>query len=591
MTTSDKISNLRKLMEKYYVDAYVIPSGDPHISEYLPEYWKARQWISGFTGSAGTFAITKKHAALWVDSRYFLQAEEELKGSGIEICKIGLAGTPTLEDWIIDHLNKKDTLGFDGIIFPVSIARSIIEKLRKKSIKVNQKLDLIKPIWKERPKLPKSKAFDLELRYTGVSVTEKLNSIRQQLKAKGASSYLMCALDEICWTFNIRGNDIPFNPVVISYGFISKDKAIVFVDIKKLDEIMVNNLHEQGVEVKPYNSIEKHLRRLKKKQTIFIDPARTNYYLYSIIPYKVKILEGMGIVTELKSRKNSVELEGFRQSMIQDGVAMVEFWHWLESNNGKIRITETQVSDKLKELRGKRNGFICEGFTTIAGYADHGAIVHYQPTKDKEYEIKPEGYLLYDSGGQYITGTTDITRTVHLGKPLAQEKIDYTLVLKGMIQLSMVRFPAGTRGSQLDTLARIALWQNGINYGHGTGHGVGSFLNVHEGPMQIRPDNHLPIEVGVVMSNEPGLYRTGKYGIRIENMITCTIDIENEFGRFLKFETLTLSPIDIKPVKIEMLTEDEREWLNSYHEHVYEKLSPFLNIELKSWLKQKTKSI
>jgi len=591
MKVSEKIKRLREQMSRNNISAYIVPSCDPHINEYLPEYWKTRQWISGFTGSVGTFVITHKQAALWTDSRYFLQAEQELIGSDIELCKIGVAGTLPIEKWISNQLKKNDVVGFDGTAIAVSNAKHYLKFFNKERIRINTSIDLIMPIWKKRPDPPKSKAFNLELRYTGISVSEKLEMIRESLKLKNANSYLLCALDEICWTFNIRGNDIMYNPVVMSYGFINQNKAILFIDFNKINEQIVNQLHEQGVEIKTYNKVENYLKKLDKKNKIFIDPSRTNYNLYSKIPSKLDIIEGTGIVTELKSRKNPVELEGFRQSMIQDGLAMVEFWHWLENNIGKVKITETIVCDKLKEFRNTKKDFISEGFSTITGYRDHGAIVHYLPTKENEYEIKPEGFLLFDSGGQYLTGTTDTTRTIHLSEPTEEEKTDFTLVLKGMIQLSMIKFPVGTRGSQLDTLARMAMWENNINYGHGTGHGVGSFLNVHEGPMQIRPDNHLPIEAGVVMSNEPGLYREGKYGIRIENMIACVPDVENEFGKFLKFETLTLCPIDLKPVKVKMFSSEERVWLNSYHEKVYKKLSPFVKGEMKKWFKEKTKKV
>jgi len=591
MKTPEKIDHLRGLMKKNKIDAYIIPSSDPHISEYLPDYWKSRSWISGFTGSAGTVVITTKSAALWTDSRYFLQAEQELSGSGIRLCKIGLPDTPSIETWISTQLKKGEVCGFDGSVFQATLAKTIIGSLTKSGLGCDSTLDLITPIWAKRPKRPKGKAFPQELKYSGKSIPEKLAEIRKNMSVKGINAYLMCALDEVCWTFNIRGNDISFNPVVLSYGYIDKKRAILYIDLEKIDKKLANLLNEQGVTIKPYMSIGKDLEKLNKKDTILVDPVRTNYHLYIRIPNEVKVIEATGIVTELKSRKNSVELEGFRQAMIEDGAALVNFFHWLDENLGKIKITETSIGTKLEEFRSKGSEFFSVSFTSIVGYADHGAIIHYSPSKESEYEIKPEGFLLIDSGGQYRNGTTDITRTIHLSQPSEQEMIDYTLVLKGMIQLSMVRFPIGSRGSQLDTLARMAMWQQNINYGHGTGHGVGSFLNVHEGPMQIRPDNHLPIEAGVVMSNEPGLYKVGKYGIRTENLIACVPDIENEFGAFLKFETLTLSPIDTKPIKIDMLHSDEKEWLNSYHKKVYEKLAPSLKKEQKEWLKGKTKKI
>lgn len=591
MKTIEKLSHLRELMKKNRIDAYIIPSSDPHISEYLPDYWKSRSWLSGFTGSAGTVVITQKKAALWTDSRYFLQAEKELAGSGIELCKIGLPETPSMESWIISQLNKGNTVGFDGCVFQATLAKGLIETLFKKGIECNPNIDLIGPIWSNRPKLPKGKAFIQELKYSGKSVSEKLAEVRKVMQQKRATAYIICALDEVCWLFNIRGNDISYNPVVLSYGYINAEKAILFIDTEKIDEHIANNLVEQGVVLKKYSKVERQLHKLKKHDSIFVDPSKINYFLYSEIPCKVKKIEGIGIVTELKAHKNSIELEGIRNAMVEDGVAMVEFLSWFESNIGKTKITELSTAEKLAKFRSKRNEFISESFSPIVGYTDHGAIVHYSATKESDYEIKSKGFLLIDSGGQYKSGTTDITRTIHLSKPTDEEKVDYTLVLKGHIQLAMAKFPAGTRGSQLDTFARMAMWNRNINYGHGTGHGVGCFLNVHEGPMQIRPDNHLPIEAGEVLSNEPGLYRAGKHGIRTENLVACIIDTDNEFGKFLKFETLTLCPIDTKPIKVDMLLDEEKEWLNNYHKMVYERISPFLKGESKTWLKEKTKKI
>lgn len=591
MQTNDKLIRLRELMKSNEISAYIVPTSDPHISEYLPDYWKTRKWISGFTGSAGTFAIANNKAALWTDSRYFVQAEKELAGTGIELCKIGLPETPSLESWIVSKLQKGDKVGFDGNAFQVSTAINLINILGKKGIECDPSIDLISPIWEDRPELPQNKAYLHELKYTGKSVSEKISEIRNIMQTKGASAYLMCALDEVCWTFNLRGSDINYNPVVLCYGFIDDKKANLFINPEKIDETIANNLYEQGVRIKPYKKIGRQLKKLFDSDVVLMDPAKTNYHLYTKISKAVSKIETTGIVTELKSRKNSVELEGFRQAMIEDGAALVEFFCWLEDNLGKTKITEIFVSDKLREFRSKRTNFISESFSSIVGYKDHGAIVHYSATKETDCEIKADGFLLIDSGGQYLSGTTDITRTIHLGKPTDEEMVDYTLVLKGMIQLAMAKFPVGTRGSQLDTLARMAMWSKNINYGHGTGHGVGCFLNVHEGPMQIRPDNHLPIEAGVVMSDEPGLYRTGKYGIRTENLIACVPNIENEYGKFLMFETLTLCPIDTKPIKVDMLLPDEKEWLNSYHQNVYQKLSPYLNKELKNWLKIKTEKI
>jgi len=591
METSEKIKQLRQQMKKKNINACLIPHSDPHISEYIPDYWKAREWISGFNGSAGTLVVTTEKAALWTDSRYFLQAEQQLDGSGIELCKLGLPETPDIPAWLSMNLKKGSTIGFDGLVLSLSSVRAYMEGFKKMGFGCNPSLDLVSKLWTDRPNLPSNKAFAHESEFSKISVSEKLGAIRKALMVRDATAYLMCALDEICWTFNIRGSDISYNPVVTSYAYIDDDSAILFIDKDKIDSNIAGWLEGEGVTIKDYSKIFKFLSKLGKKDSIIIDPAKTNFSLYAQIPEKAKIIESLGLATEIKSRKYPSEIEGIKLAMVQDGVAMVEFLYWLERNVGKIEMTELSIGDKLFEFRSKRQHFVSESFNSIVGYRDHGAIVHYSASPETNYRIEKDGFLLVDSGGQYLNGTTDITRTVHMGTPSKEEMIDYTLVLKGMIRLALAKFPAGTRGSQLDTLARMALWNNNLNYGHGTGHGVGYFLNVHEGPQQIRPDNHLPIENGMLISNEPGLYRSGLHGIRIENLIVCTEDETNGYGRFLRFDTLTLCPIDTKPVDVFMLWSDEKEWLNSYHRMVYEKLSPHLDAEHQSWLKDKTKPI
>jgi len=398
----------------------------------------------------------------------------------------------------------------------------------------------------------------------------------------------MCSPDEVCWTLNLRGSDIQFNPVVLCYAYVDLERAILFVDGRKLDDEISNFLTSAGVSTMGYEQVGNFISNISRHTVLVVDSDKTNYKLYNQIPQTVKIVERIGIVTEIKAKKQKPEVEGIQQAMVQDGVALVNFFYWLEEVLGRERLTELTVAKKLLDFRSKQQHFVSESFETIAGYRDHGAIVHYSATPESDYTIEQDGFLLIDSGGQYLNGTTDITRTVHLGKPNADEMKHYTLVLKGMISLAKARFPFGTRGSQLDTLAKMALWSNHLTYGHGTGHGVGYFLNVHEGPQQIRPENHLPIEPGMVMSDEPGIYISGCYGIRIENLILCTDDISNDFGRFLTFETLTLCPIDTKPIAVSMLSDDERDWLNHYHATVYEKLSPYLDEEHKTWLKKKT---
>lgn len=592
MKANEKISKLRNLMKSKSIDAYIIPSSDPHLSEYLPEHWQSRAWLSEFSGSAGTVVVTKTKAGLWTDSRYFLQAEQELKGSGIDLCKMGLPETPSIEEWIIANLKPEQTVGFDGRLLTHAAAKRTINQLQSAGISVQTDVDLVSEIWEKRPKLPTGKAFEHELRYSGKTTAEKIEQIRENLAKQGATACIISALDEVAWTFNIRGNDVAYNPVVLSYGFISADEAILFIDPAKIDENLAQQLEEQGVNLFIYDEIDEFIKKIPKDSIVAVDENRINHRLASLIPKKVKQVSTISIPTMLKTKKNEVELENIRNAMTNDGVAMVEFLYWLEKNVGKEKISELTIADKLLEFRSKQPGFVSESFNTIAGYRDHGAIVHYSASKESAYEIKPEGFLLVDSGGQFKQGTTDITRTIHLSKPSEEESIDFTLVLKGMIQLSKVKFPMGTRGTQLDVLARAAMWGHGINYGHGTGHGVGAFLNVHEGPQAIRP-NEVPIvlELGMVQSNEPGIYRAGKYGIRIENLIACVPFTESEFGSFIQFETLTICPIDTKPIKVDMLTAAERSWLNSYHEMVYNRLESKLSNELKVWLKEKTKKI
>lgn len=575
-------------MKKADIDAYIVHHSDPHLSEYIPDYWKEREWLSGFTGSAGTLVVTQKNAALWTDSRYFIQAEEQLSGTEIELCRLGLPDTPDIPSWLAIHLKSNDCVACNGLLISVAAQRQLKDTLTSKGFKVRFDVDLVAKIWVNRPAIPDNPVFIHQPEFAKVTVQEKLGRVRKELLARDADAYLMCALDEICWAFNLRGSDIAYNPVFMAYALVENDEATLFIDSNKLTPEVKVFLDNERVSVKPYQKVFDKLARMKRRIKLVLDPTKVNFMLFSEIPKNISVIESTGLVTQLKTRKQEVEIEGIKEAMVQDGIAMVEFLYWLENTLGNEVITELSVAQKLLELRGKRLNFVSESFGSIVGYADHGAIVHYIATPGSSYTIKPEGFLLVDSGGQYLNGTTDITRTIHLGKPTDKQKKDYTLVLQGMIRLSKARFPRGTRGSQLDTYARMGIWANALNYGHGTGHGVGYFLNVHEGPQQIRPDNHLPIEVGMVMSNEPGLYRPNEYGIRIENLIVCIEDEVNDFGSFLKFETLTLCPIDVKPVEVKMLTTEEREWLNGYHELVYKKISPHLPKDIAKWLEAKT---
>lgn len=584
----ERLELLRRQMKNRGFDAYIIHHSDPHISEYIPDFWKVREWASGFTGSAGTLVLTEKNAALWTDSRYFLQAEQQLAGTGIELCRLGLQDTPDIPGWIKQNLKNGSTVGCNGGIISVSATRYLLENLTQVGFKCGFDDDIASTVWLDRPPLPGGKAYIHEVEFAGISTDEKLKSIRRRLQDIKATAYLMCSPDEVCWTFNLRGSDIQFNPVVLCYAYVDLERAILFVDGRKLDEKILHFLASAGVSTMDYEQVGNFISNISRNTVLVVDPDKTSYKLYNQIPQTVKVVERIGITTEIKAKKQKPEVEGIRRAMVQDGVALVHFFYWLEGALGREPITELTIAQKLLDFRSKQQNFVSESFETIAGYRDHGAIVHYSATPESDYTIEQDGFLLIDSGGQFLNGTTDITRTVHLGKPNQDEMKHYTLVLKGMISLAMARFPIGTRGSQLDTLAKMALWSNYLTYGHGTGHGVGYFLNVHEGPQQIRPENHLPIEPGMVMSDEPGVYISGCYGIRIENLILCTDDTTNDFGHFLTFETLTLCPIDTKPIAVNMLSDDERNWLNSYHTMVYEKLSPYLDEAHKTWLKKKT---
>ena len=585
-----RISALREAMKHYNMGAYIIPSSDPHLSEYPADCWKSRQWISGFTGSAGTVVITADKAGLWTDSRYFLQAAKELEGSGIELYKMGLPETPGLPAFILRNLQENETVGLDGQTYSVADAEELNLVLKKKKITLDVSRDLIHEIWIDRPAIPGGMLFELPVEYSGKSTSDKLEAINTKLHEAGADGLVLCALDEIAWTFNIRGNDVEYNPVVVSYAFISEEETVLFILPGKITHEMSKNLQAEGVTLADYSKITSYLAKLKDKTRLYIDPKKTNFALYNALPFSCEVIEGVSPVAMLKSIKNEKEIEGFSNAMVRDGVALTRFFIWMEKSlsAGKT-LTEISISEKLAEFRNKQALYVSESFETIAGYKGHGAIVHYGATPESNATLAQEGLLLIDSGAQYFDGTTDITRTIALGEPTEAMMKDFTRVLKGHISLAKCKFPQGTRGSQLDILARKALWDNGINYMHGTGHGIGHFLNVHEGPQSIRmEENPVALQPGMVISNEPGVYRSDEYGIRIENLILVREDSETEFGKFYSFETLTLCPIDRKLIITSQLSARERAWLNKYHQRVYEKLSPFLFEEEKEWLKNKT---
>ena len=588
MQTTEKLTTLREKLRDAGMDGYVVTTGDFHGSEYVCSFFKTRAWLSGFTGSAGTIVVTADKAGLWTDSRYFLQAASQLEGSGIELYKLALPETPSITEFLLHELHAGQAVGLDGQTYSAAEASALANKLSRKEIKLDTSADLIGGIWKDRPAVPGNPIFEMPEALSGASVHEKLDLINNQLRSEGADCLILAALDEIAWTFNIRGTDVTYNPVVVSYAFVSEDESVLFIKPEKLTAEITEHLKKEGVTLAEYSMIQRYLSRLPENSRVFVDMNKTNVSLYDAIPGNCTIVEGISPANHLKSIKNETEIKGFQNAVVKDGVALTKFYIWLE----KQMAEEISAAEKLTALRAEQPQYIMDSFGTICGYAEHGAIVHYSATPETDATLKPEGLLLIDSGAQYLDGTTDITRTIALGEPTEQMKKDFTRVLKGTISLAKSKFPAGTRGSQIDILARKALWDSGINYLHGTGHGIGHCLNVHEGPQSIRmEENPVTLKPGMVISDEPAMYRTGEYGIRTENMILVREDSETEFGKFLGFDTLTLCFIDTSLIIIPMLSVREHAWLNKYHQMVYDKISPFLNEEEKAWLKEKTTEI
>ena len=587
---SERIHALR-MWFKPNIQAFIIPSTDPHLSEYVAPHWKSREWISGFTGSAGTVVITEKKAGLWTDSRYFLQAAEQLQESGIDLYKEMLPETPSITKFLSDELQPGESVGIDGKMFSVEQVESMQAELSAKNIQIVFCPDPMDELWENRPPMPESPAFVYDIKYAGKSCSEKIAAIRTELKKKSAESVMLSALDEIAWTLNLRGNDVHCNPVVVSYLLITEKKAVLFIAPEKVTEEVRNYLEEQQIEIQNYSDTEIYLSDLNSS-SILMNPAKTNYSVFSSVNPQCRIIRGEAPVALLKAIRNEQEIKGIHAAMQRDGVALVKFLRWLESAVPSGPETELSIDRKLHAFRATQDLYAGESFDTIAGYKEHGAIVHYSATEESNATLHPKGFLLLDSGAQYLDGTTDITRTIALGELTTEEKTDYTLVLKGHIALAMAVFPSGTRGAQLDVLARMPLWSHKMNFLHGTGHGVGHFLSVHEGPQSIRMnENPIVLQPGMVTSNEPGVYKGGSHGIRTENLTLVCSAGEGLFGEYLKFETITLCPICKKGIIKELLTADEVDWLNNYHQQVYEKLSPKLNEEEKAWLKEATAAI
>ena len=586
-----RVDNLRAILRNEGIQAFIIPSTDPHMSEYVAPHWQSREWISGFTGSAGTVVITLDDAGLWTDSRYFLQAAEQLKDSDISLYKEMLPETPSIPSFLKSKLHDGDCVGIDGSVFSTAEAHALKNDLAQAGICFKSIADPMNQLWSDRPSMPDAPVFIHEMQYAGKSIEEKLSAIRQEMAQNNVESILISALDEIAWTLNLRGNDVHCNPVFISYLFITSTDVHLFIQPNKLTQEVADYLHASAIQTHDYAEIGTFLHTLTAKN-ILLNPQKTNYALYTAINPACNICEGASPITLLKSIRNEQEIAGIHNAMTRDGIALVKFLKWLEEAVPQGNQSEISVDKKLHQLRAEQPLYMGESFDTIAGYKAHGAIVHYEATPESDAKLAPEGFLLLDSGAQYLDGTTDITRTIALGELTEEEKEDYTLILKGHINLAMAVFPEGTRGAQLDALARIPIWKRGMNYLHGTGHGIGHFLNVHEGPQSIRMnENPITLRPGMLTSNEPGVYKTGSHGIRIENLILTTVAGEGMYGRYLQFETVTLCPICKKGIIKSLLNAEEIEWFNHYHLTVFNTLSPYLNEEEKSWLQQACEAI
>lgn len=586
---TERIGRLRQCLREQSLSAFIIPNTDPHSGEYVPDHWKTREWVSGFTGSAGTAVITLDDAALWTDSRYFLQAADQLDGTGIRLMKDRLPDTPSIPEWLGQSLSPGAVVGVDGWVNTIGETQALREALAREGLTLRTDYDPVTRLWDDRPALPGTPVSIHPLEYAGVACHEKLAAIREKLLARGADGILLSTLDDIAWTLNMRGNDVHCNPVFVSYLLITSQESILYVRAEKLTTEVKAYLAQEGVNTEDYDDLQEDLRDYPYA-TLSLDPGRTNEAVRQAVNPLTKVLLEESPVPLMKAVKNEAEIRGFHAAMLRDGVAMVKFLKWLEEAVPKGKETEMSIDRKLYECRAEQPLFRGISFDTIAGYKEHAAIVHYEATPETDKPLAPEGLLLLDSGAQYADGTTDITRTIALGETTDDERRDYTLVLKGHIGLTRACFPQGTCGTQLDVLARQAMWREGANFLHGTGHGVGAYLNVHEGPHQIRM-NHMPtpLRPGMTVTDEPGIYRAGRYGIRTENTLLVVPYRETEFGTFYTFEPLTLCPIDTRPIVRSMLTAEETEWLNAYHRMVYDRLSPLLDEEHRAWLESKTK--
>ena len=592
MNIPEKLIELRRIMDRENIAAYIISGTDPHNSEYLPAPWQQRKWISGFTGSYGTVVVTKNEAGLWTDTRYFIQAEKELAGSGIKLHKLRVPDAVDYPQWLVEVLESGTKVGIDGFCMSVSDVRNLKNALSPKNITIQKQIDLLGEMWFDRPALPVEKIIRLDTKYVGESAGERIGKIREFIRYNHGDAMLFSCLDEIAWLYNIRCNDIAYNPVAISYAIVEKDKAHLFIKLDKISQEIEQQLAEDGIELHDYHHLFLFLDAQNKENTYFVDTNTCNYAVFNHLAKKFEVHEIESPIPLLKAVKNTTELEGFRLACRTDGVALSKFYYWLENRLSQQPVTELEAAEQLTWFRSQDKEYVSDSFGCISAYGPNAALPHYSATPEQQSEIHPKGLYLVDSGAQYMHGTTDITRTMPLGELTELEKEDYTLVLKGMIDLSMLYFPKGSKGCNIDIVARLPLYMNLRNFGHGTGHGVGYFLNVHEGPQSIRPDlKNQEMLPGMVTSNEPGLYREGLHGIRHENLIVCQPKAVNEFGEFYQFETITLCYFDTSALLTKLLNQNEIDWLNAYNERVYQEVSPYLEEQERVWLRNKTKAI
>lgn len=589
-----RLVQLRAAMQAQGLDAYIVPSSDPHLSEYLPDRWQGRTYFSGFTGSVGTLVVTADFAGLWVDSRYWSSAETELAPTGIKMMKIASAAATLYIDWLAENLQAGQIAGVDGMVLGLATARALEQALKAKNIKLDTATDLLQQVWDQRPSLPQAPIYEHTAPYAVVSRADKLTMLREQIRSKNADWHFVSTVDDLAWIFNLRGSDVSYNPVFVGHALISQNEATLFVSSGKVPAELAATLAKDGVSLSDYSNAAIALTALPAGSSILIDPRRITYGFRQIIPATVHVIEAINPSVFAKSRKTVQEAQYVREAMEQDGAALCEFFSWLEAALGKQRITELTIDEEICAARARQPHFVSPSFSTIAGFNANGAMPHYRATKESHSVIEGDGLLLIDSGGQYLNGTTDITRVMPIGQVSDAQKRDFTLVLKGMINLSQMRYPRGTLSPMLDTVARAPIWADGINYGHGTGHGVGYFLNVHEGPQNISgaiAEAHMAMEPGMITSNEPGIYRPGKWGVRIENLLLNVPAMHTEFGEYLEFETLTLCPIDTRCIIISLLREDEVKWLNDYHATVLQRLSARVSGAALEWLKERTRAL